>query len=212
MEKGWLEKHEGWTWESRGQGLQGRRRSQKGNRQQVDEHRLVWPCLNTAGLSCAPSLGTGQCSALTCHSPAALQLHLLSSPWPSPLALWPLGSLPCPFSPCSCGNSAPPRSNVAPHPSASSELQHLAQAGWRQEQKLWASPKMLVARCAGISVWGRCFPHSSSKEASEGLQGVQGSKEPFWVHQEASPGCSPGLGGASPLLDAADLQLWTPAA
>lgn len=87
-------------------------------------------------------------------------------------------------------------------PNAFFDLQHLAQAGWREEQKLWVSPvnspKMFVASYVGTSVWGGCFPHSSSKEASKGLQWVQGSRVPGCT-RKPSQHVVLDLGGASPL-------------
>lgn len=49
---------------------------------------------------------------------------------------------------------------------------------------------MFAARCVGTSTRGRCFPHSSSKEASKGLQWVQGSPKGAL---QGAPGPSQGV-------------------
>lgn len=173
----------------------------------------------------APSLGTANHSALADHGPA----HHLSI-FPPHLDLLPLlcghgHSNICLVHPAQvpCGDSAPLGSNEAMLLSASSEVQHLTWAGWREEQGLWASPvdppKVFVARCVRTSIWGVCFPPSSSQEvcgSPRGSSGCRAAGSPSrrtarpseGMHGAGSP---PGLGDAAPLWDAADAKPCTSA-
>lgn len=172
----------------------------------------------------ASFLGTANHSAFAHHGPAASPLHLPSSLRPTPLApgqgLFAI-CLVCP-APSPCGDSAPLGLNAAPALSASSEVQHLTQASWREEQCLWASPvdlpKVFVARCVRTSIWGICFPLSSSEDVCEpprvssecraaGSPSGCTARPSQGMH---SAGSSPGLGDALPLWDAAAPKLCTP--